>query len=99
MGSARMFLVSCAAIVAAAMAGFGLHWLLPTAALAAANGIISAVVGLIASLLSIVLGLLVWTSYGQFTAQQAQLQTIATAAIQLDFDLMAGTNERPIFVA
>ena len=89
MGSARMFLVSCAAIVAAAMAGFGLHWLLPTAALAAANGIISAVVGLIASLLSIVLGLLVWTSYGQFTAQQAQLQTIATTAIQFDFDLMA----------
>ncbi|HKM69304.1 MAG TPA: hypothetical protein VJX94_04370 [Stellaceae bacterium] len=81
------------------MAGFGLHGLLPAGALAASNGMISAIVGLIASLLSIVLGLLVWTSYGQFTAQQAQLQTIATAAIQLDFDLMAGTNERPIFVA
>src|SRR5271157_6112407 len=30
----RIFLVSCAAIIAAAMAGFGLHWLLPAAYLA-----------------------------------------------------------------
>ncbi len=47
------------------MAGFGLHWLLPAAYLAAFNGMISSIVGLTASLLSIVLGLLVWTAYGQ----------------------------------
>jgi len=89
MGTGRLFLVSCAAIIAAAFAGFALHGLLPAGALAAANGMIGSVVGLIASLLSIVLGLLVWTAYGEFTTQQAQLQTVATAAIQFDYDLMA----------
>ncbi len=89
MGTGRIFFVSCAAIIAAAMAGFGLHWLLPAAYLSASNSMISSIVGLIASLLSIVLGLLVWTAYGQFTAQQAQLQAIARAAFQLDFDLVA----------
>jgi hypothetical protein len=32
----------------------------------------------------IVLGLLIWTAHGQFTAQQAQLQTIGCALILLD---------------
>jgi hypothetical protein len=39
---------------------------------------IGSIVGLIASLLSIVVGLLV-TSHGQFISQQTQLQTIAVA--------------------
>jgi Protein of unknown function (DUF4239) len=96
MGSGVVFLVSCAAIIFAAMAGFGLHCALPAAYLAASNGMISSIVGLIASLLSIVLGLLVWTAYGQFTAQQAELQTIARAAIQIDVDLMAyGADAAP----
>jgi hypothetical protein len=34
------------------------------------------IVGLVASLLSLVLGLLIWTSHGLFTTQQSQLQTI-----------------------
>jgi hypothetical protein len=40
---------------------------------------ITSIVGLIASLLSIVLGPLVWTSHGQFISQQTQLQAIAVA--------------------
>jgi len=87
MGSGAAFLVSCVSIIFAAMAGFGAHWALPAADLAASSGIIGSIMGLIATLLSIVLGLLVWTAYGQFTAQQTQLQTIARAAIQIDFDL------------
>ena len=35
------------------------------------------------------LGLLVWTSHGQFISQQTQLQTIAVAALQLDDELRA----------
>ena len=45
---------------------------------------IGSVVGLDATLLALVLGLLIWTSHGLFTAQQAQLQTIGRSIILLD---------------
>ena len=77
------------AAFAAALVGFGLQELLPGAYLATSKSMISSIVGLIASLLSIVLGLLVWTSHGQFIGQQTQLQTIAVAALQLDDELRA----------
>jgi hypothetical protein len=77
------------AVFAAALVGFGLQELLPAAYIATSKGMISSIVGLIASLLSIVLGLLVWTSHGQFNSQQTQLQTIAVAALQLDDELRA----------
>ena len=84
----RAALVGFAAF-AAALIGFGLQELLPAAYLATSKGMIGSIVGLIASLLSIVLGLLVWTSHGQFISQQTQLQTIAVAALQLDDELRA----------
>ena len=84
----RAALVGFAAF-AAALIGFGLQELLPAAYLAASKSMITSIVGLIASLLSIVLGLLVWTSHGQFISQQTQLQTIAVAALQLDDELRA----------
>jgi hypothetical protein len=77
------------AAFAAALIGFGLQELLPAAYLSTSKGMISSIVGLIASLLSIVLGLLVWTSHSQFIGQQTQLQTIAVAALQLDDELRA----------
>src|SRR5262252_7559833 len=73
----------------AALVGFGLQDLLPAAYLATSKSMIGSIVGLIASLLSIVLGLLVWTSHGQFIGQQTQLQTIAVTALQLDDELRA----------
>jgi hypothetical protein len=81
------------AAFAAALIGFGLQDVLPSAYLATSKGMVGSIVGLIASLLSIVLGLLVWTSHGQFTTQQTHLQTIAMAAVQLDFDLLAYGSE------
>jgi len=57
------------AAFAAALVGFGLQELLPAAYLATSKSMIGSIVGLIASLLSIVLGLLVWTSHGQFISQ------------------------------
>jgi hypothetical protein len=82
----RAALVGFAAF-AAALIGFGLQELLPAAYLATSKEMIGSIVGLIASLLSIVLGLLVWTSHGQFISQQAQLQTLAVEALQLDDEL------------
>jgi hypothetical protein len=73
----------------ASLVGFGLQELLPAAYLATSKSMIGSIVGLIASLLSIVLGLLVWTSHGQFIGQQTQLQTIAVAVLQLDDELRA----------
>jgi hypothetical protein len=63
--------------------------LLPADYLATSKSMTTSIVGLIASLLSIVLGLLVWTSHGQFISQQTQLQTIAVAALQFDDELRA----------
>jgi len=81
-----MIFVTRAAIIAiatfvSALAGFGLQSLLPASYVAASKG---SVVGLDATLLALVLGLLIWTSHGLFTAQQSQLQTIGRAIIQLD---------------
>ena len=88
----RMIFVYRAAIVAlaaftAALAGFGLQWLLPVGYLAVSKGMIVSVVSLVASLLSIVLGLSIWTSHGYFTDQYRELQTIGFSVMRLDFEL------------
>ena len=89
-----MVFVYRAAIVAfatfvSAMAGFGLQWLLPGAYVADSKGMIGSVVGLVAALLSIVLGLLIWTSHGLFAEQQSQLLTVGAALIRFDYALKA----------
>ena len=67
-----------------ALLGFGLQSLLPADYVSASKGMIGSVVGLDATLLALVLGLLIWTAHGQFTAQQAQLQTIGRAIVLFD---------------
>ena len=89
-----MIFVTRAAIMAlatfaSALAGFGLQWLLPASYVAESKGMITSVVGLDATLLALVLGLLIWTSHGLFTAQQSQLQTIARSIILLDLAFSA----------
>jgi hypothetical protein len=82
----RAAIVALAAFTAA-LAGFGLQWLLPVGYLAVSKGMIGSVVSLIASLLSIVLGLSIWTSHGYFTDQYSQIQTIGFSVMRLDFEL------------
>ena len=89
-----MIFVYRAAIVAvatfvSALAGFGAHWVLPAAYLVESKSMVGYVVGLVASLLSLVLSLLIWTSYGLFNTQQSQLQTIGSSIIRLDLVLEA----------
>ena len=67
-----------------ALLGFGLQRLLPASYVAESKGMIGSVMGLDATLLAIVLGLLIWTSHGLFTGQQNQLQTIGRSFILLD---------------
>jgi hypothetical protein len=73
---------------ASALLGFGVQALLPFDYVAASKGMIGSVVGLDASLLALVLGLLIWTAHGQFTAQVAQLQTISRALVLLDLSFV-----------
>ncbi len=78
---------------ASAMAGFGVQLLLSADYVAASKGMIGSVMGLDASLLAIVLGLLIWTAHGQFTAQLAELQTIGRAMILLDLAFVGYGHE------
>ena len=75
------------ATFSSALAGFGVQWLLPAAYVADSKGMIGSVVGLVATLLALVLGLLIWTSHGLFTTQQSQLQTVGRSIVHLDFAL------------
>jgi len=84
----RAAIVAVATFVSA-LAGFGTHWVLPAAYVVEPKGMVGYVVGLVASLLSLVLSLLIWTSHGLCTAQQSQLQTIVSSIIRLDFVLKA----------
>ena len=72
-----------------ALLGFGLEDLLPAAYVADSKGMIGSVVGLDATLLALVLGLLIWTAHGQFMGQQAQLQSVGRALILLDLAFAA----------
>ena len=67
--------------------GFLLQWLLPVQAVTEAKGMVGSITGLVILLLALVLGLLVWTSYGVYTTQTAELQSLGPVILQLDFAL------------
>ena len=56
----------------AGSSGFLLQWLLPVQVVADAKGMVGSIIGLVTLLLALVLGLLVWTSYGVYTDQNAE---------------------------
>ena len=46
---------------------------------------VASVIGVLALLLALVLGLLIWTSYGVFASQQTEAQTLSVTTLQLDY--------------
>lgn len=81
--------ITKAALVAAltfasGMAGFFIQWLVPAHDMTDAKGAIGSVVGLVTLLLALVLGLVIWTSFGVFTTQQSEVQTLGSTILQLD---------------
>jgi high-affinity Fe2+/Pb2+ permease len=91
----RAAVVAFAAFVSA-LVGFGLQQLLPAAYIADAEGMIGSIVGLVALLLSLVLGLLISTSHGPFTAHHSQMQTVGRSIARLDMTLKAyGPEAKP----
>jgi len=72
---------------ASGLLGFLLQWLLPVQDVADAKGMIASIIGLVTLLLALVLGLLVWTSYGVYTNQNTESQSLGPLILKLDFDL------------
>ena len=64
--------------------GFLIQWLVPLQHMTDSKPAVGSVVGLVTLLLALVLGLLIWTSYGVFTTQQSEAQDLATTTLQLD---------------
>jgi hypothetical protein len=83
---ARTLVVACLTF-ASGLVGFLLQWLLPVQHVADAKGMIGSIIGLITLLLALVLGLLVWTSYGVYTNQNAESQSLGPLILKLDFAL------------
>jgi len=72
---------------ACGLIGFAVQWLVPAQTIADAKSMVTAVVGLVALLLAVVLGLLIWTSNGVYTTQLAEAQSLGPMILQLDFVL------------
>jgi hypothetical protein len=60
---------------------------LPVQDVANARGMIGSIIGLITLLLALVLGLLVWTSYGVYTNQNTESQSLGPLILKVDFAL------------
>jgi hypothetical protein len=67
--------------------GFLLQWLLPVQVVSDGRGMIGSIIGLVTLLLALVLGLLAWTSYGVYTNQNAESQSLGPLILKLDFTL------------
>ena len=83
---ARTLIVALLTFVSGLL-GFLLQWLLPVQDVADAKGMIGSIIGLVALLLALALGLLVWTSYGVYTNQNAESQSLGPLILKLDFAL------------
>jgi hypothetical protein len=70
-----------------ALGGFLLQGLLPVQYVADAKGMIGSIIGLVTFLLALALGLLIWTSYGVYTNQNADSQSLGPLILSVDFAL------------
>lgn len=78
---------AAALMIVSGVAGLALQRLLPERHTSdRSRDMIGGVVGLITLLLALVLGLLIWTSFGVFNTQKTELQTLAARALELDLE-------------
>jgi hypothetical protein len=91
----RAIVLACL-IFAGTVLGHVLQWLLPPQHLADAKSAIGMVQGLVTLLLALVLGLLIWTSYGVYAQQQSEAMTLGTQILELDllFDRLGPDGRR-----
>jgi hypothetical protein len=72
---------------ASGLVGFLLPRLLPAQYVDDAKGMVGSIGGLVTLLLALVLGLLVWGSYGVYTNQNTESQSLGPVVLKLDFAL------------
>jgi hypothetical protein len=87
MNSIARTLVMALLTFASALLGFWAQALLPAQYLSDGKGMVGSIIGLVTLLLALVLGLLVWTSYGVYTTQVNESQSLGPVMLQLDFAL------------
>ena len=81
----RAMVVACV-IFAGCMVGVLVQHFLPKG-LADAKDAITTIQGLVTVLLALVLGLLIWTSYGIYSTQQSEVHTLGSQILQLGLAL------------
>ena len=72
---------------ATGLLGLWVQSFLPAQVLSDGKGMVGSIVGLVTLLLALVLGLLVWTSYGVYTTQVSESQSLGPVVLQLGFAL------------
>ena len=72
-------------VFACAMLGLLLQLALPAHVVVDGRGAVGSVIGVVALLIALVLGLLIWTSYGVFAVQQTEAQVLGVTTLQLDY--------------
>jgi hypothetical protein len=82
----RATLVMCIIFAGCLLGVLLQHWL-PSQHVAEAKSAITTIQGLVGLLLALVLGLLVWTSYGVYSQQQSEAHTLGSQVLQLDLAL------------
>ncbi len=87
MGSIARTIVVAVLSFASGLVGFGVQALIPAQYLSDGRGMVGSIIGLVPLLLALVLGLLVWTSYGVYTNQVNESQSLGPVVLQLDFAL------------
>lgn len=85
MASLRRAIFFGVSVFACAMAGLLLQVIVPAHVVAEGRGAVGSVIGVLATLLALVLGLLIWTSYGVFANQQTEALTLNVTTLQLDY--------------
>jgi hypothetical protein len=88
MSSDRFAVLVAVAMFAAGLLGLVLQSKLPEDhTTGGSRDMIGAIAGLLTLLCALVTGLLVWTAYGVYSGQNAQIQALASKVMQLDFAL------------
>ena len=83
------------AVFAAGAIGLFLQHLLPDRfTTGGPRDMIGAVVGLLTLLSALVLGLLIWTAYGVYAAQNVSIQTLAAKVLQLEILISTTTGRK-----
>jgi hypothetical protein len=88
MSSDRFAIVVAVALFAAGVLGLVLQGRLPERhTTGGSRDLIGAIAGLLTLLCALVAGLLIWTAYGVYSSQNAQIEALASKVIQLDLAL------------